>query len=595
MKVFSSKIINGGVSMFEIKEDFYWNEKPIKIISGAIHYFRIIPEYWKDRLIKLKAMGCNTVETYVPWNMHEPQEGTYNFEGQYDIRKFIKIAESLELFVIVRPSPYICAEWEFGGLPAWLLKDRNMKIRTSYQPFLEKVDRYYRRLFKELAVLQVTRSGPIIMMQVENEYGSYSDDKSYMNKLVELMKKYGIDVPLVTSDGTWHDMLNNGTIPEKALPTVNFGSKSIEHFNKLKDFNKNLSPLMVMEFWDGWFTAWGDEKFKHTDYKEQIEEIDSILSRGHINFYMIHGGTNFGFTNGANYYDYLTPDITSYDYDAPITEWGDLTEKYKAFRKVIQKYSNNPLPELPVQSERKSYGQYKITARTSLFGNLENLADPIFNLSTLTMEDLDQNFGYILYQNNLGEKQTIEKLKLINANDRVNIYLNQKPVETQFDKEIGETISLELEDGKNSLNILVENMGRVNYGEKLPRQNKGIVDGVLINGAYRSGWEHYRLSLDNISKIDYTKTFSEMEPSFSQFKFAINEVKDTFIDMNGWGKGVVFINGFNLGRFWEIGPQFKLYLPGPLLNIGNNEIVIFETEGKVKDHIILTKVPPYIR
>ncbi len=237
--------------MFEIKETFYMNGSPIKIVSGALHYFRIVPEYWEDRLYKLKAMGCNTVETYVPWNMHEPKEGQYNFEGQYDIKKYIEIAQSLDLYVIVRPAPYICAEWEFGGLPAWLLKDRNMKFRTYYEPFIEKVDRYYSHLLKEIDSLQVTKSGPVIMMQVENEYGSYGNDKKYLNALVDMMKKYGVEVPLVTSDGTWMDMLENGTIPEIALPTANFGSGSKEHFDKLKAFHKNDSPVMVMEFWNG--------------------------------------------------------------------------------------------------------------------------------------------------------------------------------------------------------------------------------------------------------------------------------------------------------------------------------------------------------
>ncbi|WP_244244660.1 glycoside hydrolase family 35 protein [Marinilactibacillus kalidii] len=579
--------------MFEIKETFYLNGSPIKIVSGALHYFRIVPEYWEDRLSKLKAMGCNTVETYVPWNMHEPKEGQYNFEDMYDIKKYIETAQSLGLYVIVRPAPYICAEWEFGGLPAWLLKDRNMKFRTYYQPFIEKVDRYYQHLLKEIDDLQITKSGPIIMMQIENEYGSYGNDKKYLKALADMMIKYGVDVPLVTSDGTWMDMLENGTLPEVALPTANFGSGSKEHFGKLKAFHDKESPLMVMEFWNGWFTAWGDDEYKHTAYEEQVDEIDAILSVGHINFYMIHGGTNFGFTNGSNYYDELTPDITSYDYDAPITEWGDVTEKYKAFRSVIEKHVDYNIPTIPVTVEKKAYGQLSIHSRTSLFDNLSNLADVVSDMSTLSMEDLDQNFGYVLYQNDLGKKRKIEEFELVKANDRAKVYINRQHELTQYDRELGQKVSFELTDDENELSLLVENMGRVNYGKNMIHQQKGIVDGVLVNGAFRNGWKHFGLPLDNIDKVDYSYDYVEGEPSFSQFELVVEESKDTFIDMTGWGKGVVFINGFNLGRFWEVGPQFKLYLPGPLLKTGKNEIVIFETEGTVKDTIELTDQPPY--
>lgn len=579
--------------MFEIKEDFYWKDEQIKIISGAIHYFRVVPEYWEDRLLKLKAMGCNTVETYVPWNFHEPEEGKFNFDGQADLAEFIRVADSLNLFVILRPSPYICAEWEFGGLPGWLLKDKNMRLRTHYGPFLEKVSAYFDRLFREVENLQCTHDGPIIMMQVENEYGSYGNDKAYLKELVRLMKDNGVDVPLVTSDGTWLDMLGNGTVLEDALPTVNFGSDPDEHFNKLKEYVQKPIPLMVMEFWNGWFTAWGDNEFKKTDATEQAKYVDDILKIGHINFYMFHGGTQFGFYNGSNYYDELTPDVTSYDYDAPLTEWGEITDKFKAFREVIQKHTKGPLPDMPESVVLKNYGSVEVSKQTSLLDNLDNLSKGIDRPYTLSMEEVDQSTGYILYQHDLGRKRSIEDFRLLGANDRANVYVNRKHLFTQYDKELGEKVSLDLKDDANKLTVLIENMGRVNYGPRMLHQRKGIVDGVYVNGALRSEWTHYPLPLNNIERVDYRHHYKQGEPGFHQFELSIEEKQDTFVDMTGWGKGCVFINGFNLGRFWDKGPQYKLYLPAPLLKVGSNTLVVFETEGKVQKSVSLTSEPPY--
>lgn len=578
--------------MFEIKEDFYWNDEPIKIISGSIHYFRVVPEYWEDRLKKLKAMGCNTVETYIPWNSHEPEEGKFDFEGIHDVAEFVKLAQSLDLFVIVRPSPYICAEWEFGGLPSWLLKDKDMQLRTYYEPLLDKIDRYFDELFNELVPLQVTHGGPIIMMQVENEYGSYNNDKEYLEALVDMMKKHGVEVPLVTSDGTWLDMLENGTLKDDAHPTVNFGSDVDHHFSELSNFIGKDSPLMVMEFWIGWFTAWGNEKYNRTDYKEQAEELRKVLNKGHANFYMFHGGTNFAFMNGANYYDELTPDITSYDYDAPLSEWGDITEKYKAFREVIKEITHDELPPLPEPVRKKDYGEVALKARTSLFENLDNISESVTSPYTLSMEELGQAYGYVLYRQKSGKKRQVEDFRLLGTSDRAHLFLNGSLKLIQYDKELGNKEAFELTEDDMTMDILVENIGRVNYGPRLKTQSKGITDGVFLNGAYRSGWTHYPLPLNNIEDVDFEKPYQEHAPSFSLFELEVKEKADTFIDMTGWGKGAVFVNGFNLGRFWEIGPQYKIYVPAPLLKDGANQIVVFETEGKVKEELAFTDKPP---
>ncbi len=299
------------MTTFEIKDEFYLNGEPFKVISGALHYFRVVPEYWQDRLEKLRLLGCNTVETYVPWNLHEPEEGVYNFSGQVDLKKFIQTAEKVGLYVILRPSPYICAEWEFGGFPYWLLKNGPQKLRFNDERYLSKVRPYYARLLQEVVDLQVTHQGPIIMMQVENEYGSFSNDKDYLQALVKLMKENGVDVPLVTSDGPWGDMLDNGTIPQDALPTINCGSKIKENFKILRKFHGEKKPLMVMEFWIGWFDAWHDEKHHTTSIEDATKELADCLDEGSVNIYMFHGGTNFGFMNGSNYYDKLTADVTS--------------------------------------------------------------------------------------------------------------------------------------------------------------------------------------------------------------------------------------------------------------------------------------------
>ena len=331
------------MNKFEIREEFYVNNEKIKIISGACHYFRIVPEYWRDRLEKLVFLGCNCVETYIPWNVHEAEQGRFDFSKGNDIAKFVKIAQELGLYVILRPSPFICAEWEFGGLPYWLLKDDSMIVRSTYNGFLEAVDKYYDELFKVISPLQITNGGPVIMMQVENEYGSYGNDKKYLKAIKDLMIKHGCNVPLFTSDGAWDSMLEAGTLcDEGVIPTGNFGSSSKDQLKNLEIFmnkKKIKAPLMCMEFWIGWFSSWGKE-LKVRDYKDAANELKEILDLGSVNIYMYHGGTNWGFYNGANYYDEVEPQITSYDYDALLTEWGEKTEKYNAFREVISEYKN---------------------------------------------------------------------------------------------------------------------------------------------------------------------------------------------------------------------------------------------------------------
>lgn len=574
----------------EIRETFYVNGKPFKIISGAFHYFRTVPEYWRDRMEKLKAMGGNTVETYIPWNMHEPNKGEFHFEGMLDVEKFIRTAQELGLYVIIRPSPYICAEWEFGGLPGWLLQEDGMRLRVSYGPFLKHVEEYYKVLLPKIVPCQVNYGGPVILMQVENEYGYFANDKQYMESIRRLMRENGVVVPLVTSDGPFLENLNGGVL-EGALPTGNFGSRTQERFGVLEKYT-NGGPLMCTEFWVGWFDHWGNGGHKKGNLEESVKDLDKMLELGHVNIYMFEGGTNFGFMNGSNYYDELTPDVTSYDYDAVLTEDGQITEKYRRYQEVIGKYTELPKVEFSAGIVRKSYGSLSVKRKVSLVSTLDALSSPVYSPFPQSMEKLNQNYGYILYRTALDTEESLEKIRLWNANDRANILVDNVPAAVLYDRELLEEHELKLPIRKGAaLDILVENMGRVNFGPRMEQQRKGIDHCVQINGHMHNGWQQYTLPLDNVEKIAFDGEYVDNTPAFYEFTFEAEEVGDTFLDFAGWGKGCVFVNDFNIGRFWEIGPQKRLYIPGPLLKQGENRIVIFETDGKAADSIVLRDAP----
>ncbi len=577
---------------FEIRDKFYLDGEPFKIISGAIHYFRVVPEYWRDRMEKLKALGLNTVETYIPWNMHEQKKGEFCFEGILDICAFVKIAQELGLYVILRPSPYICAEWEFGGLPAWLLAEDGMKLRVNYAPFLEHVRDYYKVLLPMLSPMQITKGGPVILMQVENEYGYYATDAGYMCAMRDMMREFGIDVPLVTSDGPYPESMNAGRL-SGALPTGNFGSKTDERFDLLSRYTDG-GPLMCTEFWVGWFDHWGNGGHMRGNLEESVKDLDRMLELGNVNIYMFEGGTNFGFMNGSNYYNELTPDVTSYDYDALLTEDGQITEKYRRYREVIAKHAPVPEVEFSTNIERRAYGELKVEGKVSLFSVLDDLSCPVESIYTQPMEKLSQGYGYILYRSPLETEESIERIHLWKANDRANIFVDGMPAATLYDRELLEekkfSPALKFAPGA-MLDILVENMGRVNFGPYMELQQKGIAHCVQINGHIHNNWKQYMLPLDNVERVDFTKDYKENTPAFYRFSFEVDEPCDTFLDFAGWGKGCAFLNGFNLGRFWEIGPQKRLYIPAPLLKTGKNEIILFETEGKTAQSIVLRDEP----
>ena len=572
---------------FEIRDDFYLNGEKIKIISGSIHYFRVVPEYWRDRLLKLKAMGCNTVETYIAWNMHERRKGEFTFDGICDVERFVGMAHELGLYVILRPAPYICAEWEFGGLPAWLLKEDGIRLRCSDPRFMAHVLSYYDELIPRLAPLQITKGGPVIMMQVENEYGSYCEDKVYLAQLRDALIARGIEIPLVTSDGPWGDMLCCGEI-DGVFRTGNFGSKAEEHFTKMDGLG--INPKMCMEFWCGWFDHWGCGKHSTTSAETAAHEFDEILKRGHANIYMFHGGTNFGFMNGANDYEALAPDVTSYDYDSPLTEDGRTTEKYELFKQVIAKYRELPAEKIEIpEIQRRAYGKAKCVASAPLL-DLAAGKEPVCGLHPMSMERLDQYYGYTLYRTKLIYETTLETIQLIDAGDRAQIFMDGKHLVTLYDRQLTGEYAFEtpipVTKGA-TLEILVENMGRVNYSYKLERQRKGIDHAVVINHHLHPCWE--MVTMDEETLLSFAPVEGEATagaPSVSSYAFDVDVAADTFLDLPGFGKGFVFINGFALGRFWEIGPQKRLYIPAPLLREGKNDLLMVETEGKIGEVVL---------
>lgn len=554
-------------------DQFVLDGRPLRILSGAMHYFRVVPEYWEDRLLKLRAMGLNTVETYIAWNLHERKKSEFSFDPRHDFTAFIRKAGELGLHVIVRPGPYISAEWDFGGMPAWLLADQNMRVRCLHVLFLEALDRWFDVLVPRLAELQTSRGGPVIAMQVENEYGSFGTDKKYLQFVEMGLRQRGIDVPLFTSDGWTDGALQGGTLPH-LLKTINFGKNAADAFLKLRQY-QGAGPLMCMEFWNGWYDHWG--KPHHTrSAAEAAAALDEILSVGaSVNFYMFHGGTNFGFMNGANDDGQYWPTITSYDYDAPLSESGDPTDKFYAFRQVISRHVDIPQAPLPRVSRKTCYPGLRMDQHAPLFDNLDRISAGARRTTPETMERMGQNHGFILYRTDIDGPRSGEELFVQEIRDRAQVYLDGHLLGILERGRMPGSLPVSFDQPRARLDLLVENMGRVNFGPYI-QDRKGITEGARLGSQFLFHWQIYCLPLEDLSKLEWKDLTAGAGPAFFRTSFEVGDPTDTFLALPGWTKGVVWINGFNLGRYWDRGPQRTLYVPGPVLKSGENELVIFE-------------------
>ncbi|MDR0962622.1 MAG: beta-galactosidase [Mediterranea sp.] len=584
---------------FEIKNGhFLYDGEPIRILSGEMHYARIPHQYWRHRMQMMKAMGLNTVATYVFWNFHEPEPGKWDFTGDRDLAEYIRIAGEEDMMVILRPGPYVCAEWEFGGYPWWLQNIDGLELRRDNEKFLAETRKYINRLYKEVGNLQITKGGPIIMVQAENEFGSYvsqrpdiplAEHRAYNAKIVQQLKDAGFDVPMFTSDGSW--LFEGGSTPG-ALPTAN-GESNIENLKKVvNEYNNGTGPYMVAEFYPGWLAHWV-EPHPNVSGERIARQTDTYLKNDvSINYYMVHGGTNFGFTSGANYdknHD-IQPDLTSYDYDAPISEAGWVTPKYNLIREVIQKYVSHKLPEPPAANPVIAIPSIKLDKTADLFPLFDRMPK-IQNTKPLTFEEMNQGYGYVLYSYHFNQPTT-GTLEINGLRDYALVYVDGEKVGelNRYFKNYSMEITVPF---NSNLEILVENMGRINYGANIIHNTKGIVSPVTVNGNPLEGeWTMTQLPMDKALVVKKTTKPLAGRPAVYQGSFNLTETGDTFIDMSDWGKGIVFVNGINIGRYWKLGPQQTLYIPGVWLKKGNNEIVIFEQQNdKTHTEVSTVKVP----
>lgn len=553
---------------------FLLNGKPFQVISGEMHYARIPRAYWRNRLRMAKAMGLNAVTTYVFWNAHEPRPGVFDFSGNLDIAEFIREAQQEGLYVILRPGPYSCAEWEFGGFPSWLLKDPGMVVRSTNPQFLAAARTWLLRLGREVAPLQIGNGGPIILVQVENEYGSYGDDHAYMEDIHHDLVDAGFtQSQLYTADGA--EEVPRGSLPE--LPVgINFGPGESQKAFALLKKERPDGPFFNSEYWDGWFDHWG-APHAHTNTQQQAADLDWMLRQGYsVSLYMFHGGTSFGWMNGANSNGHnYEPDVTSYDYDAALDEAGHPTPKYDAFREVIARDTSVTPAPVPAAPADVSVPAFTLDRSASLW---DNLPTPVHSDQPLTMEALDQAYGYVLYRTTISGPLNGD-LTIGAVHDYAQIYIDGK-LQGAIDRRLNQTsLPLHVDAAHARLDILLENTGRVNFGSALPGERVGLLDGVTLAGQPLTGWDNFSLPMLNPASLQYSAQPCT-GPCFYSATFSIDHPADTFLDTSALGKGEVWINGRTLGRFWHVGPQKALYLPAPWLKPGSNQVVIFDLEGQ---------------
>lgn len=593
--------------------------EPFEIISGDMHYFRFFPGGWKRRLELMRDFGLNCVQTYVPWNSHEPEKGEFRFDGRFDLAAFVRLCDEVGLKVLLRPSPYICSEWDLGGLPYWLLRDRDLTIRSSDERYLKHVADYYDRLCSEFVPLLSTNGGPIIAVSVENEYGSFANDREYLRTVAKMLRERSVNVPLYLTSGADFKFHDWGGLPEE-WNWINLHDVRPEDKDILRAFQGD-KPLAIGELWAGSAMHWGGY-FNRMPLEVSAEHYRHVLEEGYmVNYYMFCGGSNFGFENGAEFSIFRAdvpkaklrylPYVTSYDVDAPVSENGNVTPKYYALKKVLcdhlaVEYTKNK-PDYRAQAP----GEIKMNASAPLFSQLDALCTGKFSRANVCcMEDLGQDSGFILYRTHISYTDDREcSLYLKCLHDRATVYGDGIYLGTLYRNRPGE-VRFFIPKGGIQLDILVENMGRLNFGYKIGNDRKGLMQYVHIDrvnadtGEFEPdrslvyGWEIYTLPFKTLENVAYSDLHSHSTtPAFYKGTFDAEPGIDTFIDMSAWQKGFLFVNGFNLGRYWNIGPQQTLYVPGELLQ-ERNTVEVFELYDPAPDfalrfsaHAILDSIP----
>lgn len=554
--------------------------QPEKIMSGAMHYFRIPRPYWRDRLLKLKELGCNCVETYLCWNLHEKKEGQFDFSGWLDFGEYLRLAQEMGLYAIVRPGPYICSEWDLGGMPWWLLKEKGIVLRCSQPLFLQKITPYLEKVCEILQEHMISRGGNVIFVQIENEYGSYGTDKAYLRWLKEFYEQHGVDCPLITSDGEKEAHLHNGTLPD-VMASVNYRWDSVTALSQLKKYHGG-QPGAVMELWNGRAKHWG-EPFTPRDIDEVARSVETALEHAElVNLYMFHGGTTFGFQNGTlESGGNFIVQTTSYDVDAPVNEYGQRTPKYYAEQAVICKALGKPIEATATDPILRGYDEITFRGETSL-SECPELVRKTISPTLKSMEECDQGYGYMIYETKIFVSGKGVTVRFPEIHDIAHVYLDGTYVKTLCRWDAVRELEI-TRHGEVTLQILVENMGRVNFGPAL-HDCKGLV-GQMIAVTHEEtydffpivhGFTMYSLELETLPE-HFTGKAQENAPALYLYEVEVEECADTLLRLEGFTRGVAFVNGFNLGRHWTIEhSENKLFVPAPLLRPGKNQIVVFD-------------------
>ncbi|MET4224273.1 glycoside hydrolase family 35 protein [Oerskovia enterophila] len=592
---------------------------PHRMLSGSVHYFRVHPDLWEDRLLRLRAMGLNTVDTYVPWNWHEAARGTFDFTGWRDVERFVRLAGDLGLDVVVRPGPYICAEWDNGGLPAWLTATPGIRLRCSDETYLAAVAAWFDELLPRIAALQANRGGPVVAVQVENEYGSFGDDHAYMAWVHDALVERGIDELLFTADGPTDLMLDGGSLPG-VLAAATFGSRPGQALDKLTA-RRGEQPFVCAEFWNGWFDHWGDPHHVRGADSAAADVRDLLDLGGSVSLYMAHGGTNFGLTAGANHDGTrLQPTVTSYDSDAAVAEDGSVTPKFFALRKVLSEHPSHGtrIPE-DAQDDRWIAPSPKLAARAlppvstrPLLPALRASGTATVAPSPLTFEQLGQNAGLVLHTATPVLPPGDSTLSVLGLHDRATVYVDGREVGVLERETSHRGLTVHGEGLPVRLEILVENLGRINYGPRLG-EHKGILGDVLVERRIVHGWTSRSLPLD-LLPVDGLWAAGEPDAEatpimprdavgpqgvLARTTLDLDEPADTFLTLPGWTKGFVWVNDVLLGRYWERGPQHTLYVPAPLLRAGSNTVTVLELHAvghdlELTDEAVLGEPEEYV-